>query len=120
MTGARRWSVGVLLLACLAPLAGCEQKLTYERWQLINQGSSGLEVENAIGKPTFTMDDQWTYEDHDRHITAHIYYEKGSDRVLTKQWYDPEHGWQGKNPDEVREGERSEGTPSIYRSEQEK
>lgn len=106
---------GLLLAAGALFFVGCEEKLTYERWQLINQGSTSLEVESAIGKPDFTTNNQWTYQDHDRGITAHVYFEKGEDKVLSKQWIDPEHGWQGQNPMEAG-SMPDEGASSDYQS----
>lgn len=120
MTGASRWSVRFLLLGGIAAVVGCEEKLTYERWQLINQGSTKLEVESAIGQPDIMMPDQWTYVDHDRGITAHIYFEADANKVHSKQWIDAEHGWQGKNPAETDQGDEAAGSQSLYHSESKK
>jgi hypothetical protein len=100
---------GWLLLAATAFMIGCEEKLTYERWQLINQGSTQLEVESAIGEPTIKLPNQWTYQDHDRSITAHIYFDRDTDKVIAKQWIEPPKGlWEGQNPDEAGYGEKDE------------
>ena len=47
--------------------------------------------------------------------TAHIYFEPGEDKVLSKQWIDAEHGWKGQNPMEAGSNPE-EGSQSQYRS----
>jgi hypothetical protein len=119
MRRSKNLHAGLLLAAGTVFVLGCkEEKLTYERWQLINQGSTSLEVESAIGEPSFTTNNQWTYQDHDRGITAHIYFEPGTEKVLSKQWIDAEHGWQGQNPSEAG-GQGQEGGESQSRSDME-
>jgi hypothetical protein len=90
-------------------ISGCEEKLTFERWETIHAGQTPVAVEECLGEPWQKAFDQWTYQDHDRHITAHIYWNEDGTKVICKQWYDPEQGWHGQNPDELEMGEM-EGT----------
>jgi hypothetical protein len=102
---------GLMLGAIVAVLVvGCaEEKLTFERWETIHDGQTPLAVEEAIGEPWQKLSDRWAYEDSDRHITATVYFNEDGTKVICKQWYDPERGWHGKNPDEL-EAPESSGT----------
>ena len=96
---------GMFVLACVA---GCaEEKLTFQRWETIHQGQTPVAVAQCLGEPWRKLPDQWVYEDHDRHITANIYWTEDGTKVLCKQWYDPENGWCGQNPTELGREEPS-------------
>ena len=104
----KRYAVKALVgTFVLALFAGCTEKLTFERWQTIHDGQSPVAVEQVLGEPWQKLPDQWTYQDHDRHITAHIYWNDDGEKVICKQWYDPANGWHGKNPDELGQEEPS-------------
>ena len=82
-------------VAALALLAcGCEQKLTYERFQTISQGDSPQVVENTLGKPWMKSigDQAWVYQDQERGINASVYFQDG--KVVRKKWGDAAHGLQ--------------------------
>ncbi len=89
-------SVG-LVVAVVALNAGCEQKLTYQRFELVHMGESQLGVEKTLGEPLVKMADQWTWNDSDRSITAHVWYDKEG-KAMAKQWFDPKHGMVGSPP----------------------
>ena len=93
----------LLLVAFAATLlAGCEEeRLTFERWNLIHDGMTPIAVEESIGEPWHKLPDRWVYEDTDRHISAKVYFNADGTKVICKQWYDPDNGWHGKNPDEL-------------------
>ena len=65
-----------LLAVFAAALCGCEQKLTYHRFETISQGDSPQVVEATLGKPWMKgiNDQAWVYQDIDRGINAIIYY----------------------------------------------
>jgi hypothetical protein len=97
-------ALGKLVLTAFAVVlvVGCsEERLTFERWQTIHEGQTPLAVEEAIGEPWNRMSDRWIYEDSERHISARVYFNEDGTKVICKQWYDPDRGWQGKNPDEL-------------------
>jgi len=89
-------SVGLVLAAVMLTV-GCEQKLTYQRFELIHMGQTQLGVEKTLGDPLVKMPDQWTWNDSDRSITAHVWYDKEG-KVIAKQWFDPKHGMVGSPP----------------------
>ena len=96
----------------LAFYAGCsEPKLTFQRWETVHEGQTPVAVEQCLGAPGQKMSDQWVYQDHDRHITAHVYWNEDGTKVICKQWYDPEAGWHGKNPAEL--GRQDPGGTTI-------
>ncbi len=76
---------------------GCEQKLTYQRWDLVHMGQTQLGVEKTLGDPMVKMTDQWTWTDSDRSITAHVWYDQAG-KVIAKQWFDPKRGMVGNPP----------------------
>ena len=115
-----RRTLGLALLAGVVALGcGCQRQFTRERFEMIGVGSDGREdVRHCLGKPTCDLQDQWLYDDLDRHKSAIIYF--GADgRVSGKEWMDARSGqWEGENPHankppqgEVRE--RSKGTTRI-------
>lgn len=77
-------------------LAGCAEKLTYDRWQTIYVGQSQDGVEETLGDPTEKLEMRWMYHDNDRCINADIYFQDC--KVIGKTWSDPRHGMQGKSP----------------------
>ena len=83
-------SVGLVLLAVLVSV-GCEKKLTYKRYTLVHMGQTPLGVEKTLGEPLIKMTDQWTWNDSDRSITAHVWYNQEG-KVIAKQWFDPKRG----------------------------
>ena len=98
-----RW---VLLAASTMLLIGCEQKLTYDRWELICDGQSPDAVEATLGKPCEKLDLNWMYMDMDRGITANIYFQ--DNKVTGKTWADPDRGMQGKSPNVNKPGDKEE------------
>lgn len=89
---AKTLSAGALTLALL----GCEQKLTYSRFEAIQTGDPADAVQSILGKPNMREERTWVYSDHDRQIMALVYFQDG--KVIGKEWRDPEHGMQGKDP----------------------
>lgn len=88
-------------------VAGCGEKLTYERFQTIRDGDSPEVVESILGKPTMMAigGQTWAYQDFDRGIIAQIYFQDS--QVVGKKWGDAEHGIQG-DPAITAPGESSE------------
>jgi hypothetical protein len=87
------------LIGAVSMMWGCS-KLTYERWQTIQEGESPEAVRATLGEPLEKLDMRWMYMNADRGIVADIYFDEG--RVIGKTWSDPERGHQGKSP-HVRE-----------------
>lgn len=90
-----RWKIWLLAGLGLI-LVGCAQKLTYERWDTIQQGESPEVVKAILGKPLEQGDTRWLYHDADRGITADIYFQDA--KVIGKTWADPDRGMCGKSP----------------------
>lgn len=89
---------------CAAPLlllalTGCERKFTRERFEMIQVNVDDREdVRQILGKPAGELDDQWLYDDLDRHYSAIIYFDDNG-RVQGKEWMDATTGdWEGRNP----------------------
>jgi hypothetical protein len=103
-------SFGLFVLALLAlGLTGCERQFTRERFEMIRDGCDEREdVRQILGKPKFTADDVWYYEDLKRHQHAQIFF-TADGRVLSKEWMSAQPGgeWQGRSPyaDEPPKGE---------------
>jgi hypothetical protein len=111
--------LGKLILAAfgLAVFLGCaEEKLTFDRWQTIHDGQSPEAVTQCLGDPWHKLSDRWIYEDTDRHISARVYFNEDGTKVICKQWYDPDNGWHGKNPDEVQGNRTGNGGASSTSS----
>jgi hypothetical protein len=94
-------SFGPFALALLLlGLVGCERRFTHARFEMIQEGCDNRDdVREILGKPTFTSDDLWYYEDLDRHQHAQIFFaETGC--VLSKEWMSAKPGgkWEGQNP----------------------
>jgi hypothetical protein len=88
-------SVGLLAAAVMLGM-GC-QKLTYERWTTIHDGLPQLGVEKTLGEPQVKMSDQWTWNDTDRDIVAHVWFDTEG-KVIAKQWFDPKRTMIGSPP----------------------
>ncbi len=96
-------SMAVVLLVGL----GCEKKLTYQRYELVHMGQTQLGVEQTLGEPMVKMSDQWTWNDSDRSITAHVWYDQAG-KVIAKQWFDPKRGMVGNPPGGGQGGQQGE------------
>ncbi len=83
--------VGMLLL-----VFGCGEKLTYQRWQSIQDGADKDQVEEILGEPFQRTNGTWVYQDSGRNITSMVFFK--DDAVIAKRWACPEHGMQGKSP----------------------
>lgn len=92
--------VGLILVVC-----GCAQKLTYERWQTIHDGTTPEVVKATLGEPFQTTEQTWVYQDSDHTITAFIYFKDG--QVIGKQWKDLQRGIEGDDPHVKEPGESS-------------
>ena len=102
----------VLCAMCVAvALTGCARKFTHERFSMIQEGvDHHFDVEQVLGKPEFDADDEWYYEDLDRHIAASIFFDDDG-VVRGKRWMDAKSGtWEGRHPDAAQppEGELRE------------
>lgn len=86
-----------LIAVVIAMGVGCEQKLTYQRFELVHMGQTQLGVEKTLGDPLVKMSDQWTWNDSERSITAHVWYDQEA-KVIAKQWFDPKRGMVGNPP----------------------
>lgn len=76
-------------------LAGCAEKLTYERWQTIADGMGPEAVEQTLGEPWHKADNTWVYWNDEKGITAKIYF--AGDKVSGKTWAD-DRGIVGSSP----------------------
>lgn len=100
--GFKQW----VFIAAGVALCGCAEKLTYQRFQMIQEGASTrAEVEATLGtsKRCEALDQKWVYYDEDRQITATIDFE--GDKVCGKEWMCPKHGWEGQSPQVKQPGE---------------
>lgn len=106
------------LPALLALLAGCQSKLTRDRFEMIQVDVDQREdVRHILGEPTRDFGDQWLYDDLDRHVSAIIYFNDAG-RVAGKEWTDAVSGsWEGRNPnlDEPPPGEVRERRKTTRR-----
>ncbi|MHC4675067.1 MAG: hypothetical protein ACYTBZ_21490 [Planctomycetota bacterium] len=81
-----------LMLAVIALVAGCAEKLKYERWQILTLQSPKAEVETVLGTPNqWKKDDAWMYHNPDKQITVNVEF-VGVDKVTYSRWVDPKHG----------------------------
>jgi hypothetical protein len=86
----------IIPIAALALIAcGCEQKLTYERFQTIREGDPPEVVESTLGDPWMrgVGDQTWVYQDRHRRINASVYFQDA--KVVAKKWSDPQRGIEG-------------------------
>jgi len=91
----RRSVAGLMLFVMvglsLSVLAGCEEKFTRERWDMVKVGQyKKIDVKEVLGKPQHKpFDDLWWYYKGDNE--AKIYYDsKGT--VKAKKWTDTKKG----------------------------
>ena len=81
-----------LVVAGVALVAGCSEKLTYERWQTLTLQSPKAEVEAVLGDPNqYKKDAAWMYHNPDQQITVNVEF-VGGNRVTYSRWVDPQHG----------------------------
>jgi len=80
-----QWCFGIGLVSCLFLPAGCENKFTRERWEMIRVNSSDkTEVEMTLGAPQEQpFKDLWWYYKGNRE--AKIYF-TDKDVVKAKKW----------------------------------
>ena len=79
----------ILLLAALvlgASLGGCT-KFTKERYSMIRNGQSQLEVEKILGPPTQKFSNTWSYL-HDQPFYKAVFAFDKDGKVIDKTWYD--------------------------------
>lgn len=83
----------------LSVLTGCQRKFTRDRYEMLQIGVDTREdVRHVLGKPASDLDDQWFYDDVDRHYSAVVYFDQ-SGRLTGKEWIDARTGtWEGRNP----------------------
>jgi hypothetical protein len=98
----------VLVVVAVMVAVGCEKKLTYQRWELVHMGQTQLGVQKTLGEPLVKMSDQWTWNDSERSITAHVWYDTEG-KTIAKQWFDPKRGMVGSPPG----GEATQGGEVI-------
>jgi hypothetical protein len=73
----------------LLMVAGCAEKLTYERWKTIHIGAPTEAVEETLGDPWEREFGTWVYYDSDRSVTATaIFDEEG--KLIKKTWNSPD------------------------------
>lgn len=82
-------SWGLVAVAGLAVLTGCDQ-LTRENFEMIAlHHAEAFDVEQSIGDPDADarMRDLWLYTRPDKHLTVKIHFDNGG-RVSRKEWID--------------------------------
>lgn len=83
----RRWS---WLVVTGVMVAGCAEKLTYERFSTITpQRSTEAQVVDVLGEPDDRAANQWIYSRFDRDLTVIVTFDDEG-VVRQKQWMDPE------------------------------
>ena len=81
-----------LMLAGVALVAGCSEKLTFKRWQTLTTQSPKGEVETVLGTPNqLEKADHWMYHNPDKQITVNVEF-VGGDKVTYSRWIDADHG----------------------------
>lgn len=73
-----------VLLATLC--SGC-QKFTRQRFDTVYIGQPASDVQVTLGKPTVSLDGQWSYINHSPFYKANIYFNKDG-KVADKRWFD--------------------------------
>jgi outer membrane protein assembly factor BamE (lipoprotein component of BamABCDE complex) len=86
-------------LGALALSTGCHRPFTRDNYDMITVGADDrADVRHILGKPTADLQDQWLYDDLDRHYTAIIHFDDAG-KVRAKEWMDSRTGqWEGQNP----------------------
>ena len=82
---------GVAALVVLVT-AGCQKKLTYERWESLRVGQDVKVVKSTIGKPLDDRNGRMIYTDQDRGIAVHVFLDPQGKRLIYTEWTDPAHG----------------------------
>lgn len=81
-----------VLVAGIAFVVGCSEKLTYDRWRTLTLQSSKMEVEQVLGDPNeYRRDDRWMYHNSEKQITVNVEFE-GGQKITHTRWVDPKHG----------------------------
>jgi hypothetical protein len=94
-------------LAVATLLAGCAEKLTFQRYEMIHDGQAKSEVRKTLGDPLEDTGGTFVYYDEDRQIHCFVYFnEKGE--VIEKQWQSPKEGAHGKDPHVGKPGDAHE------------
>ena len=92
----QKWTAAWMAVALILTVCGCAEKLTYQRFQMIQVGDSSQVVDATLGEPWHKTEPTWVYNDVERDITVRVYFEDG--KVSGKRWDDPVHGSEGSNP----------------------
>ena len=93
-------ALGVLAgLGIVGLLSGCHRPFTKDNFDLLQVGVDSREdVRHILGKPTSDLNDQWFYDDLDRHVSAVIFFDDEG-RVNGKEWWNAKTGeTEGRNP----------------------
>jgi hypothetical protein len=107
----------VVMCSTVTVLAGCyTTKLTRNNYGLVRVDvHTKQDVYNLLGPPTAQFDDEWMYDDLNRHVSARVHFDTEG-RVISKEWMDSEGGeWEGRDPktDPPPEGEVRERRTTI-------
>jgi hypothetical protein len=99
----------LLLTPGLILLAGCANKLTRERFDMIRVELDGKEdVRLILGDPKADFGDEWMYDDLDRHVSAIVFFDDRG-KVAGKEWMDARSSaWEGYKSGEEPSGEERE------------
>jgi len=86
-------------VGALALSTGCHHPFNRANYDMITVGSDDrTDVRQILGRPTADLQDQWLYDDLDRHYTAIIHFDEAG-KVRSKEWMDSKTGqWEGQNP----------------------
>lgn len=111
--------LGVLVgLGVLVAATACTRAFTKDRFELIQVGvDDRTDVREILGKPTADLNDQWFFDDVERHYSAVVFFDPNG-RVSGKEWMDARSGaWEGRNPhaNEAPAGEVRERTTKTRR-----
>ncbi|MBN2563228.1 MAG: hypothetical protein JXQ75_20085 [Phycisphaerae bacterium] len=93
--------VGVLGAVLFVAVGCAENLVTRQHYDMIVVGkSTKLEVEKTLGdKYTARGDDEWEYDEEDRHLAVYVYFDAGG-KVEKKEWVDSKTGeWHCDPPD---------------------
>ncbi len=82
----------VLGVGCVAAVllvnAGCKEKLTRQRYDILQVGvDTKLNTEATLGEPDKIMGDTWRYDKHDRYLFVRIDF-NDSGKIAGKSWAD--------------------------------
>ena len=95
----KRIVVWTSILSAVVLVSGCQETLTYERFQMIREDvSTHDDVERTLGPPEHKVGDVWSWTDFDRHLTCNVYFDPQG-KVAKKEWIDADRGtWEGSAP----------------------